>query len=533
MHPSERELLRAPSARRAAWWPGYLTLALGLCLAATGYAQLAPETVERQLHIRQAEQLASGTLRVFAAVTEVQDSVAYPISTLERSMFSLFLGDDISGTLLPASSLATFSSSSPRHRRGLVIAFDTAGTAPPREQAALREAVANILPQIFGNYLTVYGLRDDGPHLITELTPERGENIKILQRQITAEASTGGRGLAGQTLCKAAGKFQEWAANLAAPASQKVLLLLLAGSQSKELTPMEQGCWQQLAAAKVTVYIISFASKGDGGNPLRSLVNATGGFVHEVASPLDTFRALSNVASNLNDEYVLEAQPAALPVPAAGSTSIALRAQASYHGNLVRSQPWPLSPAPALEAAAALGALATATDVEDLSDTDQTESSPPRLLWFGLAAACLCLVVGGRQLWQLRRTSQRCQLCRCQVAQDFTNCPLQSAACVGRLVQLAPTAAGQAAAPKALFPLEDGTYLIGSGRKCKIRLRGRGLLRHHARLTISNRRALFESLGKRADTVDGWQINEPRLLGHGAVLRLGSVILRFEAKKRL
>jgi DNA-binding winged helix-turn-helix (wHTH) protein len=78
--------------------------------------------------------------------------------------------------------------------------------------------------------------------------------------------------------------------------------------------------------------------------------------------------------------------------------------------------------------------------------------------------------------------------------------------------------------------LTEGEYVIGRHSGSIVPITVHGVSRRHARLVIGNGQAVLEDLGSRNGTYVGDErVMSPRILGDGAIFRLGSLSLTFLA----
>jgi DNA-binding winged helix-turn-helix (wHTH) protein len=77
-------------------------------------------------------------------------------------------------------------------------------------------------------------------------------------------------------------------------------------------------------------------------------------------------------------------------------------------------------------------------------------------------------------------------------------------------------------------PLADGEHIIGRDPQSAIWLDESGVSRRHARIFVKGRSATLEDLGSTNGTfVGNQQVDEPRELLDGDVIRMGSTVMRF------
>ena len=76
--------------------------------------------------------------------------------------------------------------------------------------------------------------------------------------------------------------------------------------------------------------------------------------------------------------------------------------------------------------------------------------------------------------------------------------------------------------------LSQGEHVLGRSNDAAVFVDAAGVSRHHARIIIDERGATLEDLGSKNGTMlDGRAIDAPTLLADGAVIMLGSVVLKF------
>ena len=107
----------------------------------------------------------------------------------------------------------------------------------------------------------------------------------------------------------------------------------------------------------------------------------------------------------------------------------------------------------------------------------------------------------------------------------------------GAVTEVAPAAAASTAPPftgcwlvweARTFPLTEGDNIVGRDPRCAVWVDGSGVSKRHARIVVSNGRAMLEDLESSNGTfVRGAAVVEPRSLTDGDVIQLGAVEMSF------
>jgi hypothetical protein len=462
--------------------------------------------VTRDLRVRHAELLDNGSLRIFASASELQDKIAFPLATLDRSAFQLYTNVDGDVPLRP-SSLSTFATLTPPQRRALVVAWQESEDMPLRLAAEIRKAIAEVLPEARMDLLSVIAGGGGVVKELARITPSESENLKAIQRTILDSVPLGPDQGPTQLLCAAADRFEEWRPGGGwSPADQKVLVGVFGLGDPSIVDPARTlECWRRLEALGVMTNIVSFDTGVDGAPAVKhEPLLAGGGHHHQVRSPLDVYPALSNVLARLNDEYVLDFP---LPDYAGMIRELVVELKASYHGNVLAAK----------EIRLELPIIQTAV----------VSAGPHWAEITGMGTIILVVVLSGLVLWwkiRARARTVECSLCASRVQRDWSDCPYRSAECKARLVVIGGPNVG------VQYALKLGENSIGSSASSSVRLAGgSGARRNHGTLTINERRAVYDgAIGQ--DRINGWVVWEPRVLATGSVIRIGSCHLRFEAK---
>ena len=475
--------------------------------------------VRRDLRVRVMDLAEDGRLRAFVSAAETDSGVFYPMTTLDRSAFRLFT--HIDGEVpARAASLWSFSSLTPAARRAMVVAWQESDDVPTRVAAEVRKAIAELLPAARADYLAAIAAGGGEVRELANVTPARSENIKAVQRSVLDSVPLGPDQGPTALLCAAADRFTEWGQDTFAPGDQKVLIGVFGIGDPQIVDPARtQSCWQRLHDEGVSVWFVTWSPEADGVPAPRFVPDlARGGFAHAVRSPLDVFPALSNIMSILNDEYVIDFL---LPPYHSATSEVETVVEASYHGNVLRSA--------AVKVPLPEGAVRQESGLApgDAHWATRFHVSPARV---ALGAAIVLVVLS---LWLVIRMrlkhSQKfvvCKTCLAEVARDFSDCPFRESECVGRLVVVGGRNSGVS------YPVFSGENTLGASSSCSIRLpRGRGIAAQHATLLVKDRKALYDtSAGVGRDRVNGWPCHEPRLVGTGSSIRIGTCHLRFEAR---
>jgi hypothetical protein len=149
------------------------------------------------------------------------------------------------------------------------------------------------------------------------------------------------------------------------------------------------------------------------------------------------------------------------------------------------------------------------------------------LLALGITAFLGIAGVIGVPLIKHRAKTTGCSTCGSRVYRDHSDCPFRKSNCVARLVYIGGPNAGQT------IPL-----LAGATRLSRFGFRGAGIAVsgrkidwfNHGTIIIDGSKAIYTPVRFSRDRINGWLVNEPRLLGVGGVLRIGDQNLRFEMK---
>jgi len=493
-------------------------LAVGISLANAALADSGAAT--RYAEIRQIEHLQDRRLRAYLSVFESSgtDGVRYPIATLDRSAIQFFTPDDPDQPL-GAESLWTYATLAPPRPRATVIVFHDSNDLSVKLATEVRKSVAENLPAFRSDFLTVLASGGGRVAEIATLNPVQSENIKALQRKINASQSLGSENGSALALCGALDQYVRWQELGVEAVDQKsVILIGPPGDPYPVARESFQKCWIQLRTMGVRIFHVAYQLEGitlPANDKVASMSEA--GTLHQVQTALDVFPALSNVASILNDEYVVEFS---LPKDRVLAPQEAIFARISYHGNVFASA----------QKSAQIPMAVVISTLPDQPEEEKALNERPPTWWFDVllvVGALVAVILLGRFIrtrWRLQRETRICNSCGARVVNDFSNCPFRHTGCVAKLTVLSGPHLGRQ------YPLFLGRNSIGSGRRCTIQIRGnQGIRRRHAFIEIKNERAQFSTLAGQ-DRVNGWLVHEPRLIGSGSVIALNGMQLFFEIR---
>jgi hypothetical protein len=492
--------------------------------------------------VRAVEPTDDFKLRIYSRVFESENKIAYPVTTVDREAFSLELGRDARMSLKPES-LTTFGGSSQPRTRRMVIALPVANDVPRAFLQEVRQTLAENLALTRSDFFSLVSVTTAGVDELAATTPGESDNFRAFQRTLLEAKPTGNVTGAHQVICAGAARFQEWSRYPEKPGEQKGMVLIANPSVSSrdDLRQLE-GCLAALARNAVPVYLLN-AGVLPGGN-INALDLFTKpelvlwGFPQKVSSRVDFYPALLNAFANLNEEYVATFNLYPLIGTWEGRGAVAVDGQAifnlsvSYHGETAASgnlsipvpQAWRDSIAQMEKSRGLAEKLYRA--VTSLNPTERN------VAFFLAAVLIVAAVFVARYLWLsvlIAMRTVRCKTCGLRVKTSFSNCPYRDGNLAGWLSVLSGPGIGM------VLPVRQGSNLVGSGAGCDIHLEGPKLRRKHAEIIVENGKAqlrlLHTATNKKAvDGVNGFQLDEPRLVCNGDVLKLGSVYMRFEAK---
>lgn len=467
---------------------------------------------ERVLQVRNAIEVAPGRIRIFAGFVERQNSVRYPISTLDTSAFRLRVSGD-SVASVAAISLSTFGTLAPGPERGLLLGMEQ--TSDLGESSALvRGGVAEFVGTLRAGFLSVVSFHSKGVDVLAESIPGRADNIKAIQKRLLEVNQINESGAIAEAVCSIFSQFGSWREFMSDASAQKAAVFVGRGGvlDSAAISKTIR-CLGTAKAMGVQVYWLKLADVDQNSSVgLQELAQGFlegGGFLQEIPLGTDFSSSLSNVRANLDDEYVVEF---VLPAAARKSSTLRYSLQASYHGNVVV-------------------ASESFVDIVALEEPKAPETiMRSKINWWRIIVAvavfvALVLLIVLLFMWRHALRYRKCDVCGHEVRRDFSDCAFRSAKCLGRLVVVCGADSGR------IFPLFEGDNIIGSSPDCGVRLMSGTLARKHGKLTLLKKKALYQAVDGKGDMVNGWPLNEPRLLASGTNLRLGDAVLRFESRE--
>lgn len=469
------------------------------------------EGSRRYAEMRSLEHIEGRRFRAFISVFEAtsMDAVRYPLVTLDRSAFQFFeeQNPDIPAR---ADSLWTSATLSPKKARATVFVFEDSDELSTKQAAEVRKAVAEILPIFHSDYLSVIAVSNTRRLELATTDPLQSENLKALQRQVNASQSLGKSSDLLHATCAASQRIGSWSDDELLTTDQRSIVIVGPAVRATlpEDTSLMSACATQLKAKGFRIFYVLYKSHT---RPLD--VAKIDGSVHLVPSPVDIFPALSNVASLLNDEYVVDFT---LPQEVSLRPQIGIAAKISYHGDVFASSQKNVQ--------VPMDVLVSALPPESTPSANEK----PRGWWIEVilfavgAASMVSLIVVLRRYWRRRKLTTICNQCGWRVDREYKACPWQNHECVARLTVLAGPDMGRQ------LPLFAGRNSLGSGSRCTVVLRkSQGIKRKHSWIEIQGERALYSTTG--SDRVNGWLVREPRLLGSGSIINIGELQLFFEA----
>jgi hypothetical protein len=467
---------------------------------------------ERNLEVRHAVEVQPGRVRIFARFVERQNSVRYPISTLDTSAFRLRVsGDD--GAPVPAVSLSTFGTLAPGPERGLLLGMEQTSELG-KSARFVREGAAEFVGTLRSGFLSVISFHSKGVDVFAESIPGRTDNIKAIQKRLLDVNQISEKGSIAEGACSISAQFSAWREFMSDSSAQKAAVFIgHGGVLNSAAINRTVGCLGTAKAMGIQVYWLRVADNSQtaltGSQELAQVFLDGGGFLQEILPDTDFSSSLSNVRANLDDEYVAEF---VLPASARKSSDLRYSLLASYHGNVV------VAPENVVK-------IVALEEPKALAPMGRSQINWLNLLVGLIAILSIVLLIVSFFIWRHARRYRMCDVCGHEVRRDFSDCAFRSAKCLGRLVVVSGTDSGR------IFPLFEGDNFIGSAADCGVRLAASAVVGKHSKLTLFKKKALYQVMEGKGDRINGWPLSEPRLLGSGANIRLGNAALRFESKE--
>jgi hypothetical protein len=505
-----------------------------LALSSAGVAAVKPRpgnkgAITRVAEILEVEHLEDHRIRIVFSAQERDAIQRFPITTIDRSMVKVDF-TNTSTAPAEAKSLLLHGAGGNDLKRATYIGFSLHRKLNARAIEELRSDLGLLIKDLPSELLTVSAISQDSARVIADVSPEKGDNInRILQQLQSLEPEGEGPALA-DTLCVAAERFHAWDLSKFKKSDQKILVILSTPGDSPTTERYRgQNCWRSLLDQGVRVFHVSFGPEA--GKPafdLASVAPESGGYVHRVGGPVEMGAAIKNVIALLKTEYVIDVDA---PDIALEDQPLELKLRVSYHDEMFESSNFNVGfVIPSLATVFAATKISAEKSKEDEEKIRAAEFR--QRLWqllFGLIfiVVITLLIVGVRRWIHKRRTMNDCQTCGFTVLKNHSDCPFRRGDCVARLVVVGGKYAGQT------IPIMKGETNIarfpkgGSG----VKLRGRKIgWWSHGTIKLDGTKALYTPGKAGRDRINGWLVQEPRLLGVGSVLTIGDQTVRFEVK---
>ena len=486
--------------------------------------------ISRVADILEVRPLTDKKIRLIFSAQENNGSQRFPITTIDRSMVKVEFVN-VSAPPADAESLMLNGSGSTELQRAMFVGFSLHRKLRSRAVEEVRADVGDLIKQLPSELLTVAAISQDSARVIADVTPDKSDNLnRIVQQLQTLEPEGEGPAMA-DTLCVAAERFHAWDLSGFKKSDQKVLIMLSTpGDAPGKERFRGQNCWRSLLDQGVRVFFVSFGdASGASYFNLADVAQESGGYVHRVSGPVEMSAAVKNIIALLQNEYVVDV---AAPPISKDDQPLELKVRVAYHDTIFESQVFNVgfvmpSLADGLSSAGEISGREH--DGSNQEESREAEDFPTRSISiaFGLMAFLGLAGLGFAPVVKRRLGTVSCSTCGTRVARDHSDCPFRKPNCVARLVYIGGRNAGQT------IPLLAGvTKLSRFGRRgSSISVSGRGIdWLHHGTITIEGSKAIYTPVKVSRDRVNGWLVNEPRLLGVGGVLRIGDQNLRFEMK---
>lgn len=472
--------------------------------------------MQRQVTLRGYEIFDKRKLRMHVIVDESDAAGRYLLNTLDAKSFRLKSESEAHAPLEPTS-LSTYATRFPALSRQTALVFEAGVHLPQRQFDGIRAAVANFLTGFRSEVFSVRASTGEKESRLAWLAPGQSENPRALQKSILESAPVAGRAGIAAGLCAAVKEFEGDSAEI--PFKQKSLILLSNAPAESDAAWLEaKRCLVRANELGVRLFwirireqsaVLPAGSKIDAA--IQSWVEKTGGFVSHSSAMADPTAALNNVRAYLDDEYVLEFD---LTKHEPYSEAFAFAVTVNYHGNILRSKVLEFK---GFTAEPRPEALLSEQQAQNLAQ--QREKRKIGILVLSLLLTALLV------FYFLKRNSAGCGKCGFRVHRTFHDCPFKNPKTFGRLSVIQGPALG------AEFPLFSGINTIGRGKGNTIHWNAGGLAKKHARITVMQRKALFEPVKGSETRINGVRIAEPRLLGSGTILRIGETVCRVDFKE--
>lgn len=489
--------------------------------------------ISRVADVLEVKHLGDKKIRLIFSAQENNGTQRFPITTIDRSMVKVdFM--NVSAPPADAESLMLNGSGGSELRRAMFVGFSLHRKLRSRAIEEVRADVGDLIKQLPSEMLTVAAIAQDSARVIADVTPQKSDNVNRISQQLQALEPEGEGPALADTLCVAAERFHAWDLSSFKKSDQKILIMLSTpGDAPSKERFRGQNCWRSLLDQGVRVFFVSFGeSSGVSHFNLADVAQESGGYAHRVSGPVEMNAAVKNIIALLQNEYVVDVTA---PAISEADQPLELKVRIAYHDASFESHIFDIGfVIPAL----AIGASPSAhmpgnvgVGGDNGQELRESHSSTLNISLWALGVTAFLGVAGVIcvPIIKHRAKTTACSTCSLRVSRDHSDCPFRKATCVARLVYIGGPNAGKtipllAGTTKlSRFPLRgDGTAVLG--RKID--------WIHHGTITIEGTKAIYTPVKVARDRINGWLVNEPRLLGVGGVLRIGDQNLRFEMKQQ-
>ncbi len=473
----------------------------------------ADSNLQRNISIRAYEIYQQRRLRLHLSVDESDASGHYFLNTLDAKSFRL-TSDDPNELPVEPNSLSTFSTHSPTLPRETAIVFEADKTLAAEQFDAIRSAVAGFLDRFRSDVLTVRASAANKDLRLAWIAPGQSENPRAIQRAILESKVLEGQPGVAAGVCAALDELK------ASPSErsgvQKTLIFISRPTLEGDKNWSQlKSCLTESVDSNIRTFWVRLRDQspdfGKFDDVIRSSVEKSGGFVSRLNATADPAIALKNLRSYLDDEYVLDFD---LTQHRPYSDVLKFRVTANYHGNVIRSEE------SVFEGFVAMPRPEEIKRIEETRELERRKERRTYLFVAGiLASSALVIVV------LLRRNNDGCSKCGFRVAKNYQDCPFRNQKCFGRLSVIQGPLQGSE------FPLFVGENTLGTSLSRTIRLRAKGLAGNHAKIVLTQRKALFSPEKGTETRVNGLMATEPRLISSGTILRMGELVCRVDFKE--
>ena len=512
---------------------GAVVVTYSLRLAANTQKSDDKGAISRVANVLEVRHLEDKKIRLIFSAQENNGSQRFPITTIDRSMVKVdFM--NVSAPPAEAESLMLNGSGGTELKRAMFVGFSLHRKLRARAIEEVRADVGDLIKQLPAELLTVAAISQDSARVIADVTPQKSDNINRISQQLQALEPEGEGPALADTLCVAAERFHAWDLGGFKKSDQKVLILLSTpGDAPGKERFRGQNCWRSLLDQGVRVFFVSFGDpSGVSHFNLVDVAQESGGYAHRVSGPVEMNAAVKNIIALLQNEYVVDVTA---PAISEDDQPLELKVRIAYHDATFESHLFDVGfVIPALARGATTdvnlpGGSADGDHGQQLS-ANSTVMFHGGLLALGITAFLGIAGVIGVPLIKHRAKTTGCSTCGSRVYRDHSDCPFRKSNCVARLVYIGGPNAGQT------IPL-----LAGATRLSRFGFRGAGIAVsgrkidwfNHGTIIIDGSKAIYTPVRFSRDRINGWLVNEPRLLGVGGVLRIGDQNLRFEMKPQI